>query len=537
MSFRVSFLTKLNAYLNSSYPLLWVQTHEEGRVVSEVAEAFLNPPPESDRRARVIFEWDAVRGLTKMELNKGRTALADTTAVKKLLDHIEKGAEVGGAGTDRKLYLVKDFHPYFQEPVVRRAIRNLISRLKTRGTTVLFISPVYAIPEELVKDTQFLDFALPDETGLRERLYFVRRGAEASKATGCPHDFSISPEIELRAIEAAKGLTDGEAENAFTLAVVQNKKFDSNFVNVVFEEKVTHLRKTGLLTYLEPDVTFDSVGGLEGLKTWIRQRGQAYLPEARKYGLPYPRGMLLCGVPGCGKTLLAKATSSELGLPAFQLDVGSLFAKLVGETEQNFRRVTQAVDGIGSCILFIDEIEKALNRSAVSGQGDTGTSSRSFGTLLTWLSDHKTPVFVIGTSNNFTVLPPEMIRKGRFDELFWLDLPSESDRVAIFRVLLKRYSRDYKKFDLKRLSKEAKGFTGAEIEQVIVATMFRCFSDKQREITDADLVMEIQNTTPQAKTNEADILRMRSEAEGKLRMAGSDGVVVEVKEELRSIAI
>lgn len=184
------------------------------------------------------------------------------------------------------------------------------------------------------------------------------------------------------------------------------------------------------------------------------------------------------------------------------------------------------MDGIGSCILYIDEIEKSLNRSAVSGQGDTGTSSRSFGTLLTWLSEHKTPVFVIGTSNNFTILPPEMIRKGRFDELFWLDLPSEADRASIFRVLLKRYGRDPAKFNLKFLAKESRGFTGAELEQVIVSVMFKCFSDKQREFSDMDLILEIQGTTPQSKTNEADIIRMRAEAEGKLRMAGNDGTVV-----------
>lgn len=531
MSSRVSFRDKLDSYLNSSYPLLWVQTHEEGRIIGEISDSFLNPPPDSGRRARTIFEWDAIRGLTKMELNKGRTAITDTAGVKKLVEYIEKNSG------DRQLFVLKDFHPYFQEPSVRRAFRNLLGRLKSKGTTILFVSPLFAIPEELVKDIQILEFALPDENGLRDRLQFVQRGVEATKAAGSNHDFTISPEIMAKAIEAGKGLTDGEAENAFTLAIVGNKKFDKGFVKAVFDEKVAHLKKSGLLTYLEPDVTFDSVGGLEGLKTWIRQRGQAYLPEARKYGLPFPRGMMLCGVPGCGKTLLAKATSAELGLPAFQLDVGSLFGKLVGETEQNFRRVVQAVDGIGSCILFIDEIEKALNRSAVSGQGDTGTSSRSFGTLLTWLSDHKTPVFVIGTSNNFTILPPEMIRKGRFDELFWLDLPSESDRIAIFRVLLKRYGRSPEKYTLKALAKEAKGFTGAEIEQVIISTMFRCFSDKQREFTDADLILEINNTTPQSKTNEVDIVNMRAQAEGRLRMAGNDGNVVEVKEELRSIAI
>jgi hypothetical protein len=346
-----------------------------------------------------------------MELNKARSVIPDVIAVKKFLEHLDKN--VG----DHQLYILKDFHPFFQEPVVRRAFRNIIGKLKSKSTTILFISPIYAVPEELAKEVQILDFDLPDDEGLRSRLEFVQRAAVSSQKPGSTHDFGISPEIMLKAIEAGKGLTESEAENAYTLALVHHKSFNKPFVGTVFEEKVTHLRKSGLLTYIAPDVTFDSVGGLDGLKTWIRQRGQAYLPEAREYGLPYPRGMLLCGVPGCGKTLLAKATSAELGLPLFQLDIGSLFGKLVGETESNFRRVIQLVDGVGSCVLFVDEIEKALNRSAVSGAGDTGTSSRSFGTLLSWLSDHKTPVFVIGTSNNFTVLPPEMIRKGRFDEL------------------------------------------------------------------------------------------------------------------------
>ncbi|RTL07799.1 AAA family ATPase [Candidatus Dependentiae bacterium] len=531
MSSRVSFREKLGTYLNASYPLLWIQTHEENRVVTDIAGEFLAPSADSGRKVRTIFEWDSVRGMSKMEANKARTPIPDLIAVKKLLEHIEKS--VG----DHQLYVLKDFHPFFQEPVVRRAFRNMVGKLKSKSTTIIFVSPVYAIPEELSKDVQILEFSLPDDDGLKNRLEFVQRAAEQSKKPGTNHDFSISPEILLKAIEAGKGLTDSEAENAFTLALVENKKFDRSFVKSVFDEKVTHLKKSGLLTYIEPDATFDSVGGLDGLKTWIRQRGQAYLPEARAYGLPYPRGMLLCGVPGCGKTLLAKATSAELGLPLFQLDVGSLFGKLVGETEQNFRRVIQTVDGVGSCILFIDEIEKALNRSAVSGQGDTGTSSRSFGTLLSWLSDHKTPVFVIGTSNNFTILPPEMIRKGRFDELFWLDLPTKIDRVSIFRVLLKRYKRDAARFDLNALAEGSKGFTGAEIEQAIISTMFRCFADRQREFTAKDLLAELAATTPQSKINEVDITNMRDQAKGKLRMVQHDGQIAEVSEELRAISI
>lgn len=529
---KVQFCAELEAYLNASYPMLWIQTHEENRVIDDIATTFLAPPADSGRAPRTIFEWDAIRGLTKMEAsNKARTPIPDMVAVKKLLEHIEKSA----AG--HQLYILKDFHPFFQEPVVRRAFRNMVGKLKSKSTTIIFVSPVYAVPEELIKDVQILDFSLPDDEQLEARLKFVQRAANQFKKAGSTHDLSISPEIVLKAVEAGKGLTESEAENAYSLALVRHKKFNKDYVKAVFDEKVTHLKKSGLLTYIEPDASFDSVGGLDGLKTWIRQRGQAYLPEARAYGLPYPRGMLLCGVPGCGKTLLAKATSAELGLPLFQLDVGSLFGKLVGETEQNFRRVIQTVDGVGSCILFIDEIEKALNRSAVSGQGDTGTSSRSFGTLLSWLSDHKTPVFVIGTSNNFTILPPEMIRKGRFDELFWLDLPTKIDLTSIVKVLLRRYGRDPAKYDISALADAAKGFTGAEVEQAIISTMFRCFADKQREFTTKDLLADLATTTPQSKINETDIAKMRDEARGKLRMVQHDGRIAEVSDELRAISI
>ena len=541
MTSRLNFREKLTSYLNASYPLLWITTHEEIRVFNEIADHFAATATEQKRKPRVIYEWDAVRGLTRLEANqaKTRSPVDGLVPVKKLLEHIEQ------SHNDYELYILKDFHPFLQEPMVRRALRNMTMKLKAKSNAIIFVSPVIAIPEELTKEVQLLEFSLPDDEGLKNRLLFVQRAAEKSRegsvragnSEAAKHDFSISPEVMLRAVEAGKGLTDGEAENAYTLALVENKKFNDGFVQSVFGEKVTQVKKNGLLTYLPPDTTFDEVGGLDGLKTWIRQRGRAYLPEARKYGLPFPRGVLFCGIPGGGKTLLAKATSAELKLPLFQLDVGSLFGKLVGETEQNFRKVIQIVDGIGSCILFVDEIEKALNRSAVSGQGDTGTSSRSFGTLLSWLSDHKTPVFAIGTSNNFTILPPELIRKGRFDELFWLDLPSDADRIAIFRVLLKRYGREAAKFDLMKLSKASKGFTGAEIEQVIVSTMFKCFSDKGRDITDNDLVAEIKTTVPQSKTNEQDLQHMRNEAKGKLRMAGDDGTVSEVSDELRNIAV
>ena len=230
-------------------------------------------------------------------------------------------------------------------------------------------------------------------------------------------------------------------------------------------------------------------------------------------------------IPGCGKTLLAKATANEFGFPLFQLDVGALFGKHVGESEENFRKVVETVDGIGRCILFIDEIEKSLSRDAVSGKGDTGTSSRSFATLLSWLSDHTTPVFVIGTSNDHTKLPTEFTRKGRFDELFWIDLPTLAERKEIFTVILKRYGRENSKLNINKLAEASDLFTGAEIENVITSAMFNRFGLDKEEITTTNVLDEINSTQPLAKMSAADIKIMREQAEGKLRVATTSGAV------------
>jgi SpoVK/Ycf46/Vps4 family AAA+-type ATPase len=228
-------------------------------------------------------------------------------------------------------------------------------------------------------------------------------------------------------------------------------------------------------------------------------------------------------IPGTGKTTIAKATANEFGFPLFQLDLGALFGKFVGDTEENFRRVIETVDGIGRCVLFIDEIEKSLNRSATSGEGDTGTSSRAFATLLSWLSEHKSPVFVIATTNDHTKLPTELIRKGRFDDLFWLDVPKVAERERIFEVLIKRYNRDATKYKLKQLAEKTEGFTGAEIEEIIKGAMFARFDKDGQEFTNIDLIDEINATKPLTETSAAEIKEMRNKAINKLRVASLSG--------------
>ncbi len=292
-----------------------------------------------------------------------------------------------------------------------------------------------------------------------------------------------------------------------------------------------------MLQYLEPNVSFNEVGGLDSLKDWMKVRTKAYTKAARSFGLPYPKGVLLCGIPGCGKSLIAKATAHEFGFPLFQLDLGALFGSHVGESEENFRKVTKTVDGIGRCVLYIDEFEKALNRDAVSGKGDTGTSSRSFATLLTWLNDHKSPVFVVGTSNNHTILPTELTRKGRFDEMFWIDLPDDVERKDIFRVVLRKYNRDPQKFKLDSLAKKSKDFTGAEIENVVISAMFKQFAAGETDINTTVLEDECNEVIPLAKTSKSQLDTMRKEAEGKLRIAARDGTTASFEKKLRHIDV
>ena len=523
-----SFKERLSNYMRSSYSYLYVQTHEESRVVKEIFQTFTDPKSDF-RLVQNIYEWDEVNGLSKMGVDGSestRNKIAGTDNIKGLMEKIEQLVRAN----EWQVFILKDFHPYLDkvQTKVLRFLRNLVPLLKARGNMIMFVSPVLKIPTELEKNIQILDFKLPTETELEERLQFIQR---ASKK-----DFQITPEVRYNAVEAAKGMTNLEAENAFTLALVENKAFNDDFVKTVFNEKVAQIKKNGFLTYLEPDVSFEQVGGLNGLKQWISLRKKAFLPEAREYGLPYAKGILLCGIPGCGKTLLAKAVSKEMNLPLFQLDVGALFGKLVGETEENFRKLISTVDGVGRCILFIDEIEKALNKDAVSGRGDSGTSSRGFGTLLSWLSDHNTPVFTIGTSNKFTELPPELIRKGRFDELFWIELPTLDERKEIFGVLLKKYKRDPKKFNLDKLAAASEGYTGSEIEMLITSTMFRTFSEG-KELSDKAMIAEAKHITPQSKINSAELENMRKEAQGKLKVATDDGSADELSDDFRKIAI
>jgi SpoVK/Ycf46/Vps4 family AAA+-type ATPase len=321
-----------------------------------------------------------------------------------------------------------------------------------------------------------------------------------------------------RLLQAALGLTLGEAENVFAKIIVKDARLSGDDVNEVFAEKQQIIRKSGLLEYYTAEETFSNVGGLAVLKDWLQKRVVAFTDEARAFGLPAPKGILMLGVQGCGKSLSAKAVSSLWQLPLLRFDMGRMFGSLVGSSEENVRRAIAVAESVAPAILWVDEIDKAFAGSQGSGVSDGGTTARVFGTFLTWLSEKTAPVFVVATANDISQLPPELLRKGRLDEIFFVDLPIGVERKEIFTIHIAKRGRDPARFDLESLVTCSESFSGAEIEQAIISALYDAFY-AQQELTTEHIDQALRQTVPLSKTMAEQINRLRSWAEGRARNA------------------
>jgi SpoVK/Ycf46/Vps4 family AAA+-type ATPase len=322
-------------------------------------------------------------------------------------------------------------------------------------------------------------------------------------------------------VHALLGLTLAEAENVLAKTLVQNRGFGKESLEIINAEKKQIIRKSGLLEYYDTDETMSSVGGLDSLKNWLVKRSVVFSDQARDFGLPAPKGVLLLGVQGCGKSLMAKTISNIWQLPLLRFDIGRLFGSLVGSSEQNVRRAIQVAESVAPVVFWIDEIDKAFRGSRGSGAStDAGTSSRVFSTFLTWLSEKQSAVFVIATANDISSLPPELLRKGRFDEIFFVDLPLSAERRDIFRVHLAKRKMDPETFDLDALTRASEGYSGAEIEEAIISAMFDAFYEKQQLSTDR-VRESIQQTVPLSKTMKEDVDELRKWAASRARPATS----------------
>jgi SpoVK/Ycf46/Vps4 family AAA+-type ATPase len=322
-------------------------------------------------------------------------------------------------------------------------------------------------------------------------------------------------------LKAALGLTRDEAEKVYRKARVMAKRLTAEEVDIVLSEKKQLIRRNGILEFMDVDETLDSVGGLEELKHWLKQRSDAFTERAREYGLPQPKGMLILGVPGCGKSLIAKTTSRLWGLPLLRLDLGRVYdGSTVGRSEANLRNALRTAESISPAILFIDEIDKAFAGGVGSADSDGGTSSRIFGTFLTWMQEKTSPVFVMATANRIEKLPSEFLRKGRFDEIFFVDLPNAEERKDIFQIHLQKRRRDIERFDLEQLTKVCDGFSGAEIEQGLVSAMYEAFA-QGREFTQLDIIAAIRATLPLSKTMSEQVTALRDWARQRARPAAA----------------
>ena len=500
----MNFQTEIETLIRARYPILYVITTEELRVQNILLDI-------AAKRQKKLFEWTYSSGIvpagSSIQSQKNRnTATKDPlAALDAVIDQVEPA-----------MFLFKDFHPFLTRnnfAVIRR-LKDIALHLKNSFKTIVLISPVMEIPAELDKEVTVINFLPPSKEDLAALLDKIIEDLGKVKQV----QVELDAEGRERLLQAALGLTLGEAENVFAKMIVKHQRLSADHVDEVFAEKQQIIRKSGLLEYYATDEDFTSVGGLAVLKEWLNKRVVAFTAEAHAYGLPAPKGILLLGVQGCGKSLCAKAVSRLWQLPLLRFDMGRMFGSLVGSSEENVRRAISVAESIAPAVLWVDEIDKAFVGSQSSGVTDGGTTARVFGTFLTWLSEKSAPVFVVATANDVSQLPPELLRKGRLDEIFYVDLPLEEERTEIFRIHLGKRNRRAEDFDLPALVAASQDFSGAEIEEAIISALYDAFYARE-ELSTAHVLEALGQTVPMAKTMSEKITAQRNWAKGRARNA------------------
>ena len=497
----------LTNLFKARFCFVYIPTWEEIRIVDLITKIANNV--KTIKTKRDVFIWSSTEGLKK-NLKDGQESVNNGNEPIDALNFIDNY-------NNPAILILKDIHPLLglnnrnADYNLIRKIRDVAGSLKNADVSknVVIIAPSLVLPLELQKDITVVDFDLPT---LDEIKSLLNEMIEMNESSGIVIDLKEDEKEVL--CKAAQGLTLQEAENAFARAMVSKGQLTIKELDVILDEKCQVIKKTGILEFIKSDFNMNDVGGLENLKKWLIKRNNSWLGKAQKdYNLPAPKGVLITGVPGCGKSLTAKAMSALWQLPLLRLDVGKIFSGLVGSSEENMRKAIQTAEAVAPSILWIDEIEKGFGGNG--GERDGGTATRVFGTFLTWMSEKTKPVFVIATANNINALPSEMLRKGRFDEIFFVDLPTKAERKVIFKLHLEKrlrgsISKDFAVTDtlLNKLAEITEGFVGAEIEQVVISALFEAFSEN-RTLNEEDLYKVIKNTVPLSTTQSEQILAIR----------------------------
>ena len=502
--------SELKVYIRARYPALWLTTDEEERAARLLAAL-------GDELQRPVFTWTCTAGFDRARfvLDHPTAPPAGMTAPPTGLKAADKALDFVMQHPEKALFALHDFHPYLDDATVVRKLRDTVHHARRSYKTVVLVSPAAKVPDELARDITVVELPLPDD---RELGALLRSFLESLRSVG-RIAIDDDPTLFERVVHAVRGLTETQAIQAFSRAAVNDMRFGLDDLPLILDEKRQIVRRTGTLEFFEHDESLATVGGVDGLKRWLASRTRAFGAPARDYGLPQPKGLLLLGVQGCGKSLTAKAIAAHWRLPLLRFDVGSVFSPYIGGSEANMRKVLATAETLSPVVLWIDEVEKGFAGTSGSGNADAGASLRVFSTFLTWMQERKRPVFVVATANRIADLPPELLRKGRFDEIFFVDLPSPGEREAIFEIHLRKRRRDPALFDRAAVALATAGFNGAEIELALVSAMYRAF-DAGREVTTADVVDAAAEAVPLSTTMAEDIQALRQWAATRARPAG-----------------
>lgn len=505
---------RLKVLINSSTPIVIIETVEEMRAVNMVRQA-------CSELNLAVFEWTIADGLVRsgsgvpanetmppVRANAGRPAATGTNSnaapIYNSADPVQALANLE-AMTIEGVFILKDFHRHMDSAVVVRRLRDVGQKFAANRRTVIITAPSIDIPPELSSLVEYLDLPLPNAERLRDII------EDTYKRLAKAHTLSLK--LDAAGVDAMaanlRGLTEEEAERAVSQALVMRYALCPESVTDVLQAKKELLRHSGMLEFIDSLDNMSSIGGLENLKQWLAQRRGAWEERGRAFGLDPARGVIILGVQGCGKSLCARAVAGEWSLPLVKFDTAAIYDKYIGETEKRIRKVFQVAESLAPCVLWIDELEKVFAGSGPdSASADAGVSSRLLGAFLSWMQDKQAPVFVAATCNNVTVLPPELIRKGRFDELFFVDLPNQAERAQIFAIQLRKRKRNPGDFDLNAVAASALGFSGAEIDALVQTALYAAFS-RNCPLTTQMLVDAAKGTVPLSTTRAEDIAALR----------------------------
>lgn len=488
-------IEQIQQVIAAGYPIVYIVSWEERRV-----EALIASTTRTFFKDRKLYRWSSTDGF-----GPG----AEKTTATGALDVIRRSNEPS-------VFILRDFHTYLgADPGTTRKIRDVYHQFAEAGTLTTFIvSPVLRLPEELSKEVIVIDFALPEFQEM-ERFFDVMV-EQTHKARSVP--VKLTEEERISMVRSFLGMTLDEARHSFQKAVLNAKAIDASLIGSVLDDKSQIVKKTGILEYVPHKFSLEDVGGVDNLKEWLRVRAGFFSREAKDYSLQAPRGILLVGVSGCGKSLAVQTVAQYWRLPCFRLELNQLYSGSFESPEETLRRTFKILEAVAPCVLWIDEMEAGFAGYGAKGESDSG---RVFASFLTWMQEKKAQVFVASTANRIDLLPPEIMRKGRFDQIFFVDLPTHGERERIFKIHLQRRNNDLKGINLSQLAAATKGFNGAECEQVVVSAMFDAFADK-RPLTQQDLFKAISATVPLSKTMYEKIKDIKKWAHDRAINASSD---------------